>query len=76
MNIHQKMETFPSELKLLLFQKINNEELILEFSDVDSMRVHFQDVGQGLRYFLPENIVDKLPENIIDEIEALWKQGI
>jgi hypothetical protein len=67
-----KMARFSNNLRKLLIDKIKNHELDLPVEKIKHTLLTFEKVDGELRYFIDNDIVNKLTKDDIKEIELLW----
>jgi hypothetical protein len=67
-----KMATFSNNLRKLLTDKVSKHELDLPVEKIKHTLLTFEEVGGELRYFIDNDIVNKLTKDDIKEIESLW----
>ncbi|MGD0756287.1 MAG: hypothetical protein ABR927_14640 [Bacteroidales bacterium] len=67
-----KMTRFSNNLRKLLIDKVSNHELDLPVEKIKRTLLTFGKVVDELRYFIDNDIVNKLTKDDIKEIESLW----
>ena len=68
-----KMTKFSNDLRKLLIDKVSNHELDLPVENIKHTLLTFEEVDGVLRYFIDNDIVNKLTKDDINEIESLWQ---
>ncbi len=66
------MTTFGNNLRQLLLSKIKDQKIDLTKEQILNIRLTFEKVNGEMRYFIDEEILNKLPTDILNEIEELW----
>jgi hypothetical protein len=69
----ENMKPFINDVKNLLLEKIEDKELDILSSRIMSTGIFSFDYEQGeLRYYIEEDIVDKLSPELIKQINSIW----